>query len=126
MPGLSETITRCQEYEKQWINSKARHCSPSLTSAMDITTSALPKRIDTKQPSRHAMELTFQRSCTLGCATHLHSSREPCEMILCHSVTVTDCLLWTDYNTASVRKRPRTYLGITICLLFYFRSILKG
>ena len=41
-------------------------------------------------------------------------------------VTIMDCLLWTDYDTASVRKRPRTYLGITICLSFYFCSILKG
>src|SRR6267142_65904 len=81
MPGLYETITRCQAYEKQWTNSKARHCSPSLTFATDTTTSVLPKRIDTKQPSKHAMERTFRRSCILGCATHLHSSREPCERI---------------------------------------------
>jgi len=41
-------------------------------------------------------------------------------------VTITDCLLRTDYDTASVRKRPRTYLGITICLPLYFHSIPKG
>src|SRR6266850_1884164 len=125
MLGLYETIIRCQEYKKQWKNSKARHCSPSLTFITDITTSALPKKIGTnisknqhflfhlipsyyilfllfwgkkgisrnktsffllmKQPSKHAMGHTFQRSCTLGCATHRHSSREPCERISCHS-----------------------------------------
>src|SRR6266850_1518844 len=79
MLGLYETIIRCQEYEKQWKNSKARHCSPSLTFATDITTSALPKKIGTKQTSKHAMGCTFQRSCTLGYAMHLHSSRETCE-----------------------------------------------
>jgi len=31
-----------------------------------------------------------------------------------------DCLIGTDYDTASVRKCPRTYLGITICLPFIF------
>src|SRR6266850_1370718 len=31
-----------------------------------------------------------------------------------------DCLVGTGYDTASVRKRPRTYLGITICLPFIF------
>src|SRR6267142_52717 len=36
-----------------------------------------------------------------------------------------DCLVGTDYDTASVRKRPRTYLGITICSPFHFRSIPK-
>jgi len=43
-----------------------------------------------------------------------------------HAVTTMDCLLQTDYDTVSIRKRPRTYLGITICLPFYFRSIPKG
>jgi len=37
----------------------------------------------------------------------------------------TDCLVGTDYDTASVRKRLRTYLGITICLPFIFDSIRK-
>jgi len=40
-------------------------------------------------------------------------------------VTIMDCLVGTDYGTASVRKCPRTYLGITICLPFYFYSIPK-
>src|SRR6267142_4098201 len=37
----------------------------------------------------------------------------------------TDCSIGTDYDTASVRKRPRTYLGITICLPFIFDSTQK-
>ena len=37
----------------------------------------------------------------------------------------TDCLVGTDYDTASVWKRPRTYLGITICLPFIFDSTRK-
>src|SRR6267142_1363206 len=37
----------------------------------------------------------------------------------------TDCSIGTDYDTASVRKRPRTYLGITICLPFIFDSTRK-
>src|SRR6267142_2431379 len=85
MPGLYKTITRCQAYERQWTDSKARHYSPSLTFTTAITTSVLPKRINTKRPSKHAMECTFRRSCILGCAMHLHSSREPCERISHHS-----------------------------------------
>src|SRR6266850_2044332 len=37
----------------------------------------------------------------------------------------TNCTIRTDYNTASVRKCPRTYLGITICLPFIFGSVRK-
>jgi len=47
----------------------------------------------------------------------------PPHLLICYD---TDCLVRTDYDTASVRKRPRTYLGITICLPFIFRSIPKG
>src|SRR6267142_3892699 len=36
-----------------------------------------------------------------------------------------DCSIGTDYGTASVRKCPRTYLGITICLPFIFDSTRK-
>src|SRR6266850_981484 len=35
----------------------------------------------------------------------------------------TNCTIGTDYDTASVRKRPRTYLGITIYLPFIFDSV---
>src|SRR6267142_4835484 len=126
MPGLYETITRCQEYEKQWTDSRARHCSPSLTFATDITTSALLKRIDTKQPSKHAMECTFRRSCILGCATHLHSSRE---LLRTDSWYVSACFvaiglptvrIWDHANVGCYSWNPLT------CLLSRFVPLTEG
>src|SRR6267142_3202505 len=42
-----------------------------------------------------------------------------------HTCYDMDCLVGTDYDTASVQKRPRTYLGISICLPFIFDSTRK-
>src|SRR6267142_1280717 len=56
-------------------------------------------------------------------STHIISGQQKKEyMPTCYD---TDCSIGTDYDTASVRKRPRTYLGITICLPIYFCSIPK-
>src|SRR6266850_7347420 len=84
MLGLSETTTPCQEYEKQWRNSRGRHCSRNLIFVMGTTISDLPRRTDIRQPSKHAMERTSQKSCTLECVMLLHSSKEPCEVTSLH------------------------------------------
>src|SRR5580693_1331617 len=96
MLRLSEIIILCQGSEQQWSDCKARCSFRNLTYGRAITIYGLPMKTNTKQQSRHTMGRTSLMSCTLGCAMHLHSSKEQCKKTL-HLSLNSIGRTWTKY-----------------------------